>query len=340
MYEEIEYAEMLEIPVSTVNVVKKNTRRKKHRSATPISASETAFLSSLPQNTTAKELENTPSQDQASLPLKDSVIAQLNDRMREEPAPEIVADAELFAESANSEGSIDFEPIPERIDTVRLYSSATPKKRRKKNFDLYAQEYALEEDYSENEGGRYALNNENTPSKAVRIALGVEFALSCALCGAIFLTNVFMPNSAINTFFRSLTDTPASQTDTRSYMDFELSNVVSELSQTQINISPTGIVSFTDECCVYPTADGKVSEVVKEQDGTYRMKITHSNTFTGIIEGLDHVYYAVGDEVKSNVPVGYSEGESEVQVTMYSNGELLNCFQLTEENCLAWVSQN
>ena len=67
------------------------------------------------------------------------------------------------------------------------------------------------------------------------------------------------------------------------------------------------------------------------------MKITYSDTFSGVINGLDQTYYAVGDEVKCNVPMGYTDGEGEVQVTMYSGGALLNCFELTEENCLAWV---
>jgi hypothetical protein len=67
------------------------------------------------------------------------------------------------------------------------------------------------------------------------------------------------------------------------------------------------------------------------------VKINYSDSFTGVIHGLNLVYYAVGDTVKTNVPVGYSYGEQEVQVTMYSDGLLLNCFELTEENCLAWV---
>jgi hypothetical protein len=86
-------------------------------------------------------------------------------------------------------------------------------------------------------------------------------------------------------------------------------------------------------------ADGKVSEVTQNQDGTYTMKIAYSDLFTGVFGGLDYVYYGQGDEVKANVPIGYSEGETEVQMTMYSSGTLLNCFKLTEENCLAWISQ-
>ena len=45
-------------------------------------------------------------------------------------------------------------------------------------------------------------------------------------------------------------------------------------------------------------------------------------------------------DVKANVPLGYSDGDAEVQVTMYSDGVLLNCFQLTEENCLAWLEND
>ncbi|MBO7297674.1 MAG: hypothetical protein J6U60_01350 [Clostridia bacterium] len=54
---------------------------------------------------------------------------------------------------------------------------------------------------------------------------------------------------------------------------------------------------------------------------------------------LQTLYYAVGDEVKANIPLGYSDGEREVQVTMYSEGALLNCMYLTDENCLAWVEE-
>lgn len=297
MNEEIEYAEMLEIPVSTVNVVKKPRKRKK---TTP--SEET-----LPQKNA----------------LKESVIAQVNERLDDTPTLE-----DLPLASENEGGRLDFDPIPDRIDTVRLYS--TDEKRR------FADEFDTQN--SENEGGRYALNKHYTP-KSVRRVLGVEFALSCALCGAIFLTNVFMPSSAVNTFFRALTDTSkGTQTDTRTYTDFELSPVVSENSDAELTLSPTGVLTFTDECHVYPSASGKISDLSKTADGLYVMKIGYSDTFTGVISGLTSAYYAIGDEVKANVPVGYSDGEKAVQFTMYSSGELLNCFQLTDENCLAWVS--
>ena len=315
MNEEIEYAEMLEIPVSTVNVVKK--KRAKKRKAEP----------------------KRPESKSAPTDLKESVIAHVNDKVFDEPtqAERITAEAELFAESANSAGEVCFDDIPDRIDTVRLFAEGeTPFG--ESDTRLHPQDYAFLED-GENEGGRYAPSEENGRDRGWRIALNAEFALACALCGAIFLTNVFVPNSAINTFFRSLAETEKVAVDTRGYADFTLSPIVSELSDAELTLSPTGILTFTDACCVYPAADGKVAEITKNADESYTVKIAHSQSFTGVFEGLDSVYFAVGEEVKANIPVGYSAGEKEVQVTMYSDGALLDCFTLTEENCLAWIAQ-
>lgn len=330
MNQEIEYAEMLEIPVSTVNVVKKPRRRKKTRTTVPILSPE--------QN----EAENF-SDDRE---LKDSVIAQVNDKLTEPLNDEA---AILQADGAfTEEGRLDFD-VPDRVDTVRLYPANQRKRgffhsKKKKTTFAFSDEYApITPDFSENDGGRYELNaeafTETNAQKITRIALNAEFALACALCGAIFLTNVFMPNSAINTFFRSMNNPTVEEVDARDYNDFTLSPIVSELSDTLLTLSPSGVLTFQDECCVYPAADGTVSEIIRAENGTYLVKISHSDTFTGVIDGLDYVYYEVGDDIYANVPVGFSKGESEVQVTMYSEGELLSCLRITEENCLAWVEE-
>ena len=313
MNEEIEYAEMLEIPVSTVNVIRKTQRRRKQKPAEESSTIPAEYPAEL-----------------STAPLKDSVIAQVNDKLNEPP---IEVESTPLAENENSDGRLDFDPIPERIDTVRLYS--TEETNGFLRDGLYMQDFTSK---NENKDTMYALNYKNRASNGLKIALNAEFIAACALCGAIFLTNVFLPNSAINTFFRSMSNaTAAAQTDPRPYTDFTLSSVVSELSNAELSLSPAGILSFTEACHVYPAANGIVRSVTQTADGDYTVKIGYSDTFTGIINGLDTVYYAEGDEVKANVPLGYSDGENEVQVTMYSGGVLLNCFQLTEENCLAWV---
>jgi hypothetical protein len=114
--------------------------------------------------------------------------------------------------------------------------------------------------------------------------------------------------------------------------------VVSDYSGATLNLSPTGVLSVESACHIYPVADGKVAEITENADGSYSVKVAHSDLFSGIVNGLEQVYYSVGDEVKANVPIGYANGEKEVQVTMYSQGILLDCFEL-KENELAWVEE-
>ncbi len=333
MNEEIEYAEMLEIPVSTVNVVRKK-RRHKHTDGQERAKEATSAADNMSINPETF--------------LRDSVIAQVNGKMEppsktspdappntpsDSPSAEtpITADAQLFAEGANSEGYLSFDPEPDRLHTVRLYASGEARsfENDEQNDEYFDGEY-------QNDRTRYSINAKKSPSRGLRILLNTELALACALCGAIFFTNVFLPGSAVNTFFRAM-HTPTEKTAAKHYSEFELAPIVSIRSDAELDLSPTGVLSFTDDCCVYPAANGTVAEIVRANDGLYTVKVSYTDTFTGVFYGLDTVYYAVGDEVKANVPVGYTAGNAEVQITMYSDGDLLNCFELTEENCLAWI---
>ncbi len=324
MNEEIEYAEMLEIPLSTVSVVQKKSARKRKTDKKIVTAPKKEFNL---QDSVIERVNGKVGQGMGDAPKHETVLS----------AERITADAALFAEGVNSQGKLDLGDIPDRIDTVRLYS-AVENKQRLEGFSG-VDEYALNEEDFENDAPMYEIKPLSKQEKRVKAVLGAEFAAVCALCGAIFLTNVFVPHSAINTFFRTLHTSVQTKADTRTYSDFTLTSVVGDFSEIELSLSPTGVISFTGESCVYPAADGKVHSITQNADGTYTVKIEHSDTFSAVISGLDFVYYAQGEAVKSNVPVGYSEGETEVQVTMYSNGTLLNCFEVTEENCLAWVTQ-
>ncbi len=302
MNEEIEYAEMLEIPVSTVNVIHKKSPKIKRKTQPSLYP-----------------------QQPKPVDLKDSVISQINDKLLDGEGGEIEAEKQAN-ESAAIDNTPRLEEIPQRIDTVRLYGE---------NERPYFEDMPV--DFPEERTDFYPQTSET--ERKLRKTLGIEFAVACALCGGIFLTNVFLPGSAINTFFRSLGAPKDEQTDTRAYTEFTLTSVVNEYTDVEMNLSQEGVLTFQKECCIYPAVDGEISEVTLNEGGMYTLKIEHSDSFTGVIEGLSQVYYAVGDKVKANVPVGYSNGETQIQYTMYSGGELLNCFQITEENCLAWILQ-
>ncbi|MGN0817915.1 MAG: hypothetical protein ACI4L9_03000 [Candidatus Coproplasma sp.] len=152
-----------------------------------------------------------------------------------------------------------------------------------------------------------------------------EAVAACLIAGGIFVTNVFVPDTAINTFIGSLT---AVETKESPYTDFKLTSVVSELSDAEISVSAEGVISFTDRTSVYPVCEGKVSSVT-QANGLYTVQIAHTSTFVSVFTGLSTVYANVGDSVQANIPFAYSDGENEVRVSMYDGEKLLNCYTLS-----------
>ena len=240
MNEELSYAEMLEIPVETVTVNKREKRRR------------------------AKEDD-----------LPEQVVSAVNDRVEKDPA---------YAEST----PVEREARP-----------AAPRSK-----------------------------------LAKRLIIG-EFVAVCALCATIFLTNIFMTNSAINTFVRDLFQGTADTADTRTYSDFALSPVVNEYTDVEIAVSGAGVMSFTEECSVYAPCEGELASVNGDASSGYTVELRHSDTFSTVISGLSAVYLAEGDTVRTNVPLAYSDGTQEVRVTFYEDGTPLNCYTVSEDG-LAW----
>lgn len=168
-----------------------------------------------------------------------------------------------------------------------------------------------------------ALGKKSGGSKVVFIE-----AIAVALIAiSIFVTNLLLPNTVINTFLSSFTTKTAEEP---AYSQFTLSPVVSDFSEAEVTVSENGVLSFTAEGSVYPICEGKVAAVTGE-NGLYTVEIAHTSTFKSVITGLTNVYSAVGTKVAGNVPVGYSDGAAEVRVSMYDNGTLLNCYGLSGE---------
>lgn len=327
MNEEIEYAEMLEIPVSTVSVTEKRRKFRKNKGD-----------------------------------LKEKLISKVNDKAAGAAsaagaagAAAIGAAAEYPAYSADFSGAgaasaVKASGTAGAASEVAAANAATAAN---ETADEYSRPYYSEFntvtiendrgcngcDFSANgeySGGAYAAGQRKKSSFAGKFA-AFEFAAACVLCATIFMTNVFLPKSGMNVFFRSLNQPKAEAPAVKKYSDFTLHGVVSDLAEVPLAVSETGILTFKGKCCVYPAVDGTLSEIIENENGTYDVKISHTDDFYGMISGLDTVYYETGEKVYANIPVGYTRGENDVQVTMYSGGEMLTSFAVDEENCLVWA---
>lgn len=242
MEQELDYAEMLEIPVSTVSVVKKKSLGLFKRKAEPAQ----------------------PRDD-----LKDMVVESVNERV----------------------GA-----------------------------------YTFSEDLSEEPAAETAAKTK-TKDKGNNVIVG-ELIAVCLIAVAIFVTNLFMPTSLINTFIGSFNKTEAAVEPT--YSEIKLSPVVSELAEADVSLSASGVISFTAASAVYPVSAGKISSVTK-MDNTYTVQIAHTSTFSSVITGLSEVYSAAGTAVAANIPFAYSNGETPVSISLYDGETLLNCYTLANE---------
>ena len=333
MDEEMEYAEMLEIPVSTVNVTKKKPRKGKKTSdlkeqvITKVNVDTTATAQSVtPNQPTEQPSQYTGSPSQNAPVLEDQPHSGLSENLIvTESAPIAIPRrkkqaffGKIFGVTKESWSDTDAN-IQTNQETL---STMEPDTLPVYNYNLWNKQGNTQQESREN---RHSL------------IVAIEFAACFALCLGIFLTNVFMPGSAINTFFRSIHQTEE-PVDTRTYADFTLSSILSE-ENAELTLSETGILSFTEAGCVYPAADGTVDTITQNSDGTWTVKIIHSATFSEVISGLSYASCSIGSAVKANIPLGYTDGNTEVQVSMYDSGALLNCFYVTESGNLAWSEE-
>lgn len=257
MDDEIDYAEMLEIPVETVTVKRRESRKPRH------------------------EAQNGD--------LSEQLVAEVNERMEEAPEEELAPEAA--------------EPDPNFAESKQIERSEKPVKAKKPWMK--------------------------------KLLIG-ELAAVAGLCAVIFFTNIFMVDSAINTFVRGLFQGETTTADNREYSDFKLTPVVGDSVDAALTVSETGVLSFTATCSVYSPATGTVSKVNGSKETGYTIEVKHSDNFSTIISGLDTVYLAEGDKVMHTLPVGYTDGDGAVNVMMYSGDTLLNCYS-AENNKLAWI---
>ena len=255
MNQELDYAEMLEIPVSTVQVVKKKS----------------VFKNPFARKNKANAAQTTAEEQVAEGDLKDLVVDSVNERVS----------AFVYAEDVSD------PPKPEK---------------RKRNI------------FGGDRGSKIIIT---------------ELVAVCVLAAAIFLTNVFMPSSAINTFIGNLASPSPKAEPT--YSEIKLSSIVSEnLEDANVTMTESGVLCFTGKSSIYPVCEGTISSVTKDGD-FYSVQIKHTSTFSSVVTGLSDVYAPKGSKVKSNVPFAYTDGESEVRVSMYDGETLLNCYTLSGE---------
>ncbi|MBR0189283.1 MAG: hypothetical protein IJQ23_02725 [Clostridia bacterium] len=203
----------------------------------------------------------------------DAVKEELLLKVNSTTAPETVSDTQTeLSETAVAEmpaENIELAEIPAEEPVVEYESASVHKKAKKPLFKF--------------------------------TAVTAEIVAVFALLAVIFLTNAFYQDSAINVFMRKVFSPTATQTVHEKTYD-EFAPVINFNGDMAVE---NGVITCSGSGSVYAPADGTVSSVEREEDGTYTVNIAHSAVFSSTLSGLSYAYLGAGDKVYGNIPVGY-----------------------------------
>ena len=296
----LEYARMLEIPVSTCQVTVKKSRKRKKKMLDADELKQqvmdrvNARLAAAPTSVAEELAEEEPVQ-----------IAEV----QAEEGEQLTFDALPAPEDGEEQVTME---LGEEPDFVNDFSTVTVTEKRKKG--LF--------------GFFHRKKKRVEKSNAV---MGLVFA-SMALVAVIFLTNVFMPSSAINRLIRTVFAPSSVETaDVREYAEF---TAASPYRAGDV-VLENGVMTFEGTGTLYAPCDGVVTRIVEEA-GKFAMEIEHSKKFRTVLTGIDFAYCDVGDSVYGALPVGYVEGGT-VFVSMYNDGVLLQNYVI-DGGAVVWQS--
>ncbi|MBR6687617.1 MAG: hypothetical protein IKL77_02570 [Clostridia bacterium] len=160
--------------------------------------------------------------------------------------------------------------------------------------------------------------------------IGVQVAAIFVLAVGILLTNLFWQDSGINNILRSAFLKQEETVDERDYTQFTA--LCPTKGQMQVE---NGVITITEQGAVYSPANGTVLSVDKIND-KYTITIGHSDKYKTVICGADYVYSAVGESVFTSTPVCYAL-DGGVEVTMYNSGAIISAFSITDGQ-VVWQS--
>lgn len=162
-------------------------------------------------------------------------------------------------------------------------------------------------------------------------AVTAEIVAVFALLAVIFLTNAFYSESAINVFMRKVFSPTTTETVHEKTYD-EFAPVINFNGDMAVE---NGVITCSGSGSVYAPADGTVSSVIKEENGTYTVNIAHSAVFSTTLSGLSYAYLGAGDKVYGNIPVGYVT-EGGFTACFNSENSVITDYTL-KDNAVLWA---
>ena len=354
MNDKLQYASMLEIPVSTCNITVKETKKKRQRRKKDIAPEEVKdrLIGQVNARSQAEESSTTPSSNGTSLETTQPMDGLQNREVRAVESPshaeetssvQTYDEARRNAQATYSQAEED-TPIF-RIDNAGEFATAeSVDGANNAPYTESANAIAVAEDLSEptvQEGyeatstvkrGRVKVKKERVRRRRSVNVITVQLLIIGVLVATIFVTNALYTDSGVNVFLRSVFGTESVAVDSRVYTDFAPVINDSDISGYTVE---AGIINLSGEGSVYAPVDGTVSRLEVAEDGKITLEITHNKNFISVFNGLDYAYSGIGDTVYGNIPVGFIRGEAEM-CFLAGDGQVISNYQVVDD-AVVWA---
>jgi hypothetical protein len=237
---------------------------------------------------------------------------------------------------------VDDEPVQVQEEIVDSVVEDKPiSSSREEIFRPFADETVIEEEPIQEvipeieEIDKVQEEQKNSPKKMKSFSvIGLQIAVIGILIATIFLTNAFYPKSGINVLLNEVFSVEqVDEIDTRTYKDFAPVLAVDDNIQVVLD---GGMITLTGKSSVYCPCDGKVSSVVKGEDGKFSITVEHNKNFSTVLSGLDNAFCAQGDSVFSNIPVGFIRNGGAQMCFYGAEGQMISDYQL-QGSSVVWA---
>ncbi|MBQ9735013.1 MAG: hypothetical protein IJV95_04040 [Clostridia bacterium] len=309
MNEKLQYATMLEIPVSTCSITERNNTKKR------------------------RSRKKKVNHEQVKQQLMDKINDGVDNAMEKQSNLNEQSQASqvevLSSEKANFSASKEME----REYGEQLYSEQIFEDGEQKSIEDGAEN--AQEEYVQSETSVSVYSAEKKKRVKPRISIiGVQLAVIGLLVVTIFLTNALYVDSGINVFLRGVFGVEESTVvDARTFDEF---TPVIALGDNEGVTLADGVISYSGEGSVYAPCNGVVTAKTVDDLGKITLEITHSSNFKTVLSGVDIAYVELDDKVYGNIPVGYLNADGATMCFTHGDGTVISDYQIVD-GAVVWA---
>lgn len=308
MNEKLQYATMLEIPVSTCSITERSSGKKRHPHKRKVNH-EQVKKQLMDKINGEEKVINHPVDCYVS---QSQALEQLN--AEEQP----ILERDEIAPTAEQE-------YLEQLNAPEAQASGQ---------ETFVQDGEIETPIEQEKSVTFYRAERKKKFRPRISVIGVQLMVIGFLVATIFLTNALYVDSGINVFLRNVFGVEEVTTvDARKFDEF--APVVAMGDNNGVTVAD-GVISYSGEGSVYAPCDGVVTGKIVDETGKFTLEITHSTNFKTVLSGVDIAYVELDDKVYGNIPVGYLNADGATMCFTHGDGTVISNYQIVD-GAVVWA---